>query len=120
MSGILQSVGTVRIFVDDVERARHFYRDILDLRETSTTPDWAVFDLGSSNIVVEKVAADDPEHDLVGRFLAVSFKVDDIQATYQKLLAKGVVFSDPPERQVWGGTLAFARDPDGNVLTLVG
>jgi catechol 2,3-dioxygenase-like lactoylglutathione lyase family enzyme len=120
MSGILRSVSAVRIFVDDIDRARHFYRDILELPETSATPDWAVFDLDGKDIVVETVAADDPEHDLVGRFLAVSFKVDDIDATYRKLLAKGVAFSEPPERQQWGGTLAFPRDPDGNILTLVG
>ncbi len=50
----------VRIFVDDIERARHFYRDVLELDETSATPDWAVFDLDGKNIIVEKVAADDP------------------------------------------------------------
>ena len=120
MSGILRSVSAVRIFVDDIERARHFYRDVLELSETSATPDWAVFDLDGKNVIVEKVAADDPEHDLVGRFLAVSFKVDDIDATYRKLVQKGVSFPEPPERQSWGGTLAFPRDPDGNILTLVG
>jgi lactoylglutathione lyase len=120
MSGILQSVSAVRIFVDDIERARRFYRDVLELSETSATPDWAVFDLNGSDIIVEKVAADDAEHELVGRFLAVSFNVDDIDAAYRKLMAKGVSFPEPPERQQWGGTLAFPRDPDGNILTLVG
>jgi catechol 2,3-dioxygenase-like lactoylglutathione lyase family enzyme len=120
MSGILQSVSTVRIFVDDIERARRFYRDVLELSETSATLEWAVFDLDGKDIIVEKVAADDPERDLVGRFLAVSFNVNDINATYHKFLAKGVSFPEPPERQMWGGTLAFPRDPDGNILTLVG
>jgi catechol 2,3-dioxygenase-like lactoylglutathione lyase family enzyme len=120
MSGILQSVSAVRIFVDDVERARHFYRDILELSEAWATPDCAMFDLDGKNVLLEKVAADDPEHDLVGRFLAVSFNVDDIDAAYRKLTAKGVSFSGPPERQGWGGTLAFPSDPDGNILTLVG
>jgi catechol 2,3-dioxygenase-like lactoylglutathione lyase family enzyme len=109
----------MRIFVDDIERARQFYRDVLELNETSVTPDWVVYELNGTSIVVEKVAADDPEHDLVGRFLAVSFSVDNIAATYHKLKARGVPFSEPPERQVWGGILAFASDPDGNVLTLV-
>jgi lactoylglutathione lyase len=120
MSGVLQSVSAVRIFVDDIERARHFYRDVLELNETWATPECAMFDLDGKNIIVEKVAADDPEHDLVGRFLAVSFNVDDIDTTYRKLVQRGVLFPEPPERQQWGGTLAFPRDPDGNILTLVG
>ena len=120
MSAVLRSVSAVRIFVDDIARARHFYRDVLALRETSATPEWAVFDLDGKNIIVEMVPPDDPEHDLVGRLLAVSFEVDDIDAVYRTLKAKGVVFEGPPEKQSWGGTLAFPRDPDGNILTLVG
>jgi catechol 2,3-dioxygenase-like lactoylglutathione lyase family enzyme len=120
MSGILRSVGAVRIFVDDIERSRRFYRDVLELNEKTATPGWVLFDLDGKFIILEKVAADDPEHDLVGRFLAVSFEVDDVDATYRKLVAKGVSFPEPPARQSWGGTLAFPHDPDGNILTLVG
>lgn len=120
MSGVLKSVAGVRIFVDDLDRARRFYRDVLELPETSATPEWAVFDIDGKDLVVEPVAPDDPERDLVGRFLAVSFTVDDIDAAYHDLLAKGVSFVDAPEKQSWGGTLAFPRDPAGNILTLVG
>jgi lactoylglutathione lyase len=120
MGQILQSVSAVRIFVNDLERARRFCRDILELSEESASADWAVFDLGGKRVVIEKVAADDPEHDLVGRLLAVSFAVDDIDAAYRNLRAKGVDFIEPREKQAWGGTLAFPRDPDGNILTLVG
>jgi catechol 2,3-dioxygenase-like lactoylglutathione lyase family enzyme len=110
----------VRIFVDDIERARRFYRDVLELRETAATPDSAIFDLDGKNIIVEAVPPDDPEHDLVGRLLAVSFEVDDVGAVYRDLTEKGVRFVQPPEKQSWGGTLAFPCDPDGNILTLVG
>jgi uncharacterized glyoxalase superfamily protein PhnB len=81
---------------------------------------WAVFDLDGREIILEAVAPDDPERALVGRLLAVSFAVDDIDDVYRSLVAKGVSFPEPPEVQPWGGTLAFPRDPDGNVLTLVG
>jgi catechol 2,3-dioxygenase-like lactoylglutathione lyase family enzyme len=120
MSGILKSLGAVRIFVDDLDRARHFYRDIRELHEKSARPEWAVFDVDGKDVVVEALAPNDAERDLVGRFLAVSFTVDDIEAAYRKLSARGVSFPQPPEKQAWGGTLAFPRDPDGNVLTLAG
>jgi len=120
MGQLLKSMSAIRVFVEDLARARHFYRDILELRETSATSDWAVYDLDGKNIIVETVAADDPEHDLVGRLLAVSFDVEDVDAAYRKLKAKGVAFEGLPEKQSWGGKLAFPRDPDGNILTLVG
>ena len=120
MSGILKSLGAVRIFVDDLDRARRFYKDVLELQEKSASRDWIVFDIGGKDIIIEAIAADDPERELIGRFLAVSFDVDDIDRIYRDLVAKGVSFDHPPEKQVWGGTLAFPRDPAGNVLTLVG
>jgi catechol 2,3-dioxygenase-like lactoylglutathione lyase family enzyme len=120
MGPILKSLSAVRIFVDDLDRARRFYGEVLEMHETSATPAWAVFDIDGKELIIEKVPADDPEHGLVGRFLAVSFGVDDIDAVYRKLVARGVSFLEPPEKQVWGGTLAFPRDPDGNILTLVG
>lgn len=72
------------------------------------------------DIVVEAVAPDDPEGpDLVGRLLATSFRVHDVEAAYRLLGKRGVPFIQPPEKQERGGTLAFARDPDENVITLV-
>ena len=121
MAGILRSVSAVRIFTRDLERACRFYADVLDLERRSEGPGYVVFDLGGVDIVVEFVAPDDPEGDLlVGRLLAASFRVDDVDAAYRRLSQQGVPFDQPPERQPWGGTLAFARDPDSNVITLVG
>jgi lactoylglutathione lyase len=120
MGTILKSINAVRIFVDDLDRARRFYRDVLELDETSAAPDWVVFELDGRNIVLETVASDDPERALIGRLLAVSFTVEDIDGAYRNLVARGVSFPAPPEMQPWGGILAFPRDPDGNILTLVG
>jgi catechol 2,3-dioxygenase-like lactoylglutathione lyase family enzyme len=122
MGTIVRSVSAARIFVSDLERARRFYRDVLELDERSADPGWVVFDLGGITIVVEACPPDDPESaGLVGRLLAVSFDVaGDIDAVYRRLRERGVSFEHPPEKRDWGGTLAFLRDPDGNVLTLVG
>jgi catechol 2,3-dioxygenase-like lactoylglutathione lyase family enzyme len=124
MGTILKSFNAVRIFVDDLDRTRRFYRDVLELRETSAFEGedggWAVFELDGRNVVLETVSRDNPEHALVGRLLAASFTVDDIDQVYRNLVARGVSFPAPPELQPWGGILAFPRDPDGNILTLVG
>jgi lactoylglutathione lyase len=120
MGTILKSLSAVRIFVGDLDRSRRFYREVLELHEKSAAPEWAVFDLGGQDIILEAIDDDDPERELVGRLLAVSFAVDDIDGAYRDLVAKGVSFPEPPMTQPWGGTLAFPHDPDGNVLTLVG
>src|SRR5437588_864200 len=45
MGTILKSLGAVRIFVGDLDRARRFYREVLELREKSAAPDWAMSDI---------------------------------------------------------------------------
>jgi uncharacterized glyoxalase superfamily protein PhnB len=46
--------------------------------------------------------------------------VADIAGLYENLRSRGVEFLAPPEQQPWGGALAHLRDPDGNILTLLG
>jgi lactoylglutathione lyase len=113
----------VRIFVRNWPQSCDFYRDILGLSERfkSDAAGWAEYDVGGPCFGIERVAPEDREGgELVGRMVGVSLRVDDIDATYQSLKEKGVKFVSPPEKQPWGGSLAHFRDPDGNVLTLLG
>jgi catechol 2,3-dioxygenase-like lactoylglutathione lyase family enzyme len=112
----------VRIFVTDLERARAFYRDVLELAEMDVDDGHALLDCGGISVLLEVASPYDPgTAGLVGRLLGVSFAVDgDIHDVHHRLASRGVIFEGVPERQPWGGTLAFPRDPDGNILTLVG
>ena len=113
----------VRIFVRQWVPSCDFYRETLGLAERFRNDEigWAEYDLGGPCIGVER--ADDGDKDglaLVGRFVGISLRVDDIDDTFEALKAKGVVFPSPPEKQPWGGSLAHFQDPDGNTLTLLG
>ena len=113
----------VRVFSLNWPESLGFYRDIIGFKLSFVDEaiGWAQFVLGSVNLGLERCDAADPEAaDLVGRFVGLSIEVEDLAATYAALTAKGVVFTGPPEKQSWGGTLAHFKDPDGNVLTLLG
>lgn len=117
----------VRIFVDDYAKARAFYAETLGLpvQWEMAEHDVAGFGVGESGsptpmFILEEEAPDGPYASLIGRFVGVSLEVDDIQATYEALAAKGVSFDAPPEKQFWGGVLAHFKDPAGNTLTLLG
>jgi DNA-binding transcriptional MerR regulator len=115
-------VAAVRIFSHDLAGARAFYRSNLGLAELTVGDGWAVFDGGAVQIVLEQVQRTDAGHDdagLVGRFVGVSFSVDDAQLACDRLTALGVEIVGRPGRQPWGGILAHISDPDRNVLTLV-
>jgi predicted enzyme related to lactoylglutathione lyase len=113
----------IRVFVTDWQRALHFYADTLGMpiATRSDAYHWAELDTGAAHLAIEPIAPDDPEHGaLVGRFLGVSLGVADVHATHARLVERGVEFLEPPSQMPWGGVLAHFRDPEGNVLTLIG
>lgn len=51
-------------------------------------------------------------------FSHVCLDVDDVDATYERLLAAGVRFHSPPQDLFPGVRTCYARDPDGNVVEI--
>ena len=116
-------LSSIRVFVTDWERALAFYSETLGMPVSFAGAErgWAELDTGAAHLALERTDPHDAEAtELIGRFVGVSLKVDDVQAAYDELTARGVDFVEPPETQPWGGVLAHFRDPDGNVLTLLG
>lgn len=121
--GALMKIGFVRVFVSDFNESLRFYTQTLGMKlDYTDNAHWAQFVSGEDvSLAIEKC---DPDHmeqgsKLVGRFVGVTMMVDDINAEYARLTAKGVKFSGEPEKQSFGGTLAHLHDLDGNVLTLM-
>jgi len=116
-------IGFVRVFVTDLERSLAFYTDTLGMELDFTDHrNWAQFKSGEDiSLGIERCDAGHVEQGskVVGRFVGVTFMVDDIAATYDRLVGRDVQFTGRPERQPWGGTLAHFKDLDGNVLTLM-
>lgn len=118
----------VRVFVRDLERSIAFYTQVLGMELDTRIDDmgWAELSTGTCNLALEQLdpqAATGPGEDdesLVGRFVGVSLSVPDVYARYEDLMNRGVEFLGAPEVMPWGGVLAHFRDPDKNVLTLVG
>ncbi len=112
-----------RVFSHRWDESLAFYRDTVGfpLHFASAEQGWAQFQLGEAFLGLERLSPDDPESEaLVGRFVGTSIMVEDMQQTYERVTAAGVKFTGPPETQPWGGALAHFKDPDGNVLTLLG
>ena len=50
---------------------------------------------------------------------SIVFECDDVQATYQAMVERGVEFTGEPRQMAWG-TFAKLRDPEGNEYLLRG
>ena len=103
-------------------RARRFYRDTLGLRLVSEDEFALAFDAHGTMLRVQKVESLQPQ-----AHTALGWHVDDIRGTIRSLEQRGVHFERHPgmpqdEFGVWttpdGSSVAWFRDPDGNVLSL--
>jgi catechol 2,3-dioxygenase-like lactoylglutathione lyase family enzyme len=109
---------SVRIFVDDLERAAAFYEGIVGLKRSTTFPTAILYE-DSASIVVETADDDSRREGLIGRFTGVGFETQNAEALYADLKSRDVPLHGPPEKQYWGGILLFAQDPSGNTITFV-
>lgn len=101
---------------------RSFYTETLGFRVLGQIPgrnpgqDILFLDIGGTTIELISAEGAEPGKPTSG-FAHLAFEVDDVDATYEALKAKGVPFHTEP-RSVGDIRLAFFRDPDGNELEL--
>ena len=111
-------LASVRIFVDDLDRAANFYEGVVGLTRATTAPTAILY--GESPSIVIEIADDEGRREgLIGRFTAVAFETEDAAALHADLKARGVPLHGPPEKQYWGGIMLFADDPSGNIITFL-
>lgn len=113
---MIQSLYSVAIFVNNLERAIEFYRDALRLPLRTQGSFGAEFLEGDTRIAVHPAVHPDSKA-MVGRHTGLTFKVDGLLHFCGDLHAKGVTFLNEPTRQAWG-IMAMVADPDGNVMAL--
>ncbi len=106
-----------------LEEAECFYRDVLGLTRTGTSDGAIIFDVGGSDLRLSPVPSLTPsEHTVLG------FAVEDVDAVVAGLSEQGipfVTFDGFPHEESGllntpdGSRVAWIRDPDGNLLSLV-
>ena len=112
---------SVSVPVSDQEQAKEFYVDTLGFellvdnswREGMRWIEVAPEGSATSLMLVSWLA---PVLPSLYRVMVIA--TDDIQASHEELVAKGVFFDLPPTEQA-NGMQAMFRDPDGNALVLL-
>lgn len=116
----LNEIGQIAVPVRDIDRAIAFYRDVLGMRFLfKAPPGLGFFDCDGVRLLLDAPAG--AESDTYGS--VIYFKVLDLQAAFDILLSRGVVFEEKPhlvarmaDHELW---MAFFRDPDSNLLALM-
>ena len=113
----VQRVDYVRVPVRDIEQAKHFYGELLGLRESPNSPadDWVEYEAGNVTLAVMTPETHDYEFaPLPPGTLAL--RVADVAEAKAKLEAAGVQVNDMWDSGVCHG--AGLKDPDGNPILL--
>jgi len=110
----------IAVQTPNLQRLVEFYTDVLGMPQAGTLGSNIVFvDIGGTRLeFIEKPEATESPKEQCKGPTHIAFEVDDVEATYQDLLSKGVQFHIPPRSPQDGLTVAFFKDPDGNVLEL--
>ncbi len=119
----------VRLLVADYPASFAFYRDTLGLspRFSDEASRYGEFDTGTVTLALfdRQTMADalgvKPEFALPEPLSrpALIFNVDDVDASYEALKARGVSFVCPPsDRPEWTIRTAHLTDPDGNLIEI--
>jgi catechol 2,3-dioxygenase-like lactoylglutathione lyase family enzyme len=114
-SGVPRWPNWLGLVVDDLERQRRFYGEVLGLIEVDAGDDWVQFDLGEPNVFEILRRSADPQYDRP-RFQP-GFAVDDVERARERLIDLGA----EPVTEVEGGpgsggAWCYFRDPEGNVF----
>jgi catechol 2,3-dioxygenase-like lactoylglutathione lyase family enzyme len=117
--GGVGTLGQVGLSVQDLDAAVEFYGETLGLRLIGRfPPGLAFFDIGSTRLMITGV-----EEASKIRNSTLYFNVPDIHISYDELVSRGVVFEAEPKvihaTSVYQLSMAFFRDPEGNVMAIM-
>lgn len=109
----------VCLLVNDFEKSFSFYKKSLGLKVNSQEGKFADFRLGETSLAIfgkdEAVSMFPAEYMKSGGGCVIGFQVDDVNKTCENLKAKGVEIFEGPKTTEWGQTVAYFKDPDGNI-----
>ncbi len=115
-------IGAITLFVEDLDAAKRFYREVFGLPVKFEDDDSAVFDFGNTQVNLLKTSA---ASELVepaavasreaGSRLVFTLEVDDVDAMCAELATRGVELLNGPMDRPWGIRTASFRDPGGHI-----
>jgi lactoylglutathione lyase len=116
------AISAITLFVEDLDAAKQFYRDVFGLPVAFEDSESAVFKFKNTLINLLKTTA---AHGLIepaavatpdsGSRLQFTIEVDDVDATCAELKTRGVKMLNGPMDRPWGIRTASFRDPAGHI-----
>ena len=112
--------------VNDLEKAKHFYGEVLGLDVSDAPMGLLQLNLAGGTVVL---VYPKPNH-IPATFTILNFPVQNIEETVTELTKRGVPFEDYDQAEIKtdykgihrgdeGPTIAWFKDPAGNILSVI-
>ena len=117
-----KGIGAITLFVEDLEAAKQFYREVFGLPVAFEDDNSSVFMFGNTLVNLLKITAAgeliEPaqvaSREAGSRFV-FTIEVDDVDAMCAELAARGVKLLNGPIDRPWGVRTASFIDPGGHI-----
>jgi catechol 2,3-dioxygenase-like lactoylglutathione lyase family enzyme len=117
-----KGIDAITLFVEDLDTAKAFYRDVFELPIHFENADSAVFKFGETVINLLRVTNADElispavvASPAAGSRMVFTIGVDDVDAMVDKLAARRVELLNGPMDRPWGIRTASFVDPAGHI-----
>ena len=122
MTGSLNGVGAITLFVADVQRSKSWYQNVFDRPLVFEDAESSMFKFDNMILNLLRISA---AHELIapaevashqaGSCSQITIWVDDADAVCADLQRRGVELINGPMNRAWGQRTACFADPDGHV-----
>ena len=113
----LKNIPYITLWAVKFDEMVSFYRDKLELPVEYGDDNFIQFATQGTRLYLHRLGVAPP---LREHAIEIHFDVADVDAAYDELVGRGVVFEDAPANRPWGARMAAFRDPEGYVLEIVG
>lgn len=117
---MFKKIYAICLLVEDYEKSLAFYKDTLGLELYSQDTKYTDFKLGETLFAIfqkdEATLMFPKSHMTVGGGSVIAFPVDNVEEACKELRSKGIEIFEGPKQMPWGQTVAYFKDPDGNIL----
>lgn len=119
---MFNKIYAVCLLVSDYEKSLLFYTDTLGLEINSQDTNYTDFKVGETLLAIfqkdEATVMFPKTHMNSGGGVVIAFPVRNVEETCKELKEKGIQIFGGPKKMSWGQTVAYFKDPDGNILEI--
>jgi len=112
---------SLRIITTDIKRLVGFFEKITNLPATWYTEDFAEINAGNFTLAIGSIRTlalfgGDIAQAASNKSVIIEFKVDNVDADYERIRDIAVDIVQKPTTMPWGNRSLLLRDPDGNLI----